>query len=346
MASYLIRKDYERCIQKTELDSITSLLTYGQTYADSIRSLVEGSVIREMSAYLIQKFDLAQEFQDTAQWVRANTYKTTNRIFLDAVAYSATASSYNLNDLTLYSNNVYINKTAIVAPEAFDAAKWTLLGAQYDLFYVAFPYPEFAQFTIYKKGDIVYWKNKIYRAAQDSIVVDQQMALQSVNYSDFTTGNVLPDDTVNGSSMWGTGIAYSFATLAPTNPAATAWSNVTAYTAGTLVSYNSINYVATAASTNIIPGTDFTKWAPASWTLGDNRNQMFVSMMLDMVVYNLCKRIAPNNVPEARHNCWINAMKNLKAMAEGDINAQLPVIQPAQGNKIRFGGKTKQVNDY
>lgn len=338
MAAYLILKDYERVIQPAQLDELLC-------DDDSIRLLQEGSVMREMSAWLIQKFDLDTEFQATATWAIGTTYKATNRIYLDATTYSAT-STYAVNDLTLYTGNVYINKTAILAGEAFNAAKWDLLGARYQIFYVAFPYPEFKQFTVYKRNDIVYWRGKLYTATQDSNVVDQQDALQSINYSDFTTGNVLPDDSVNGKAFWGTGTSYSFATLRPTNTAQTAWSNVTAYVTGNLVSYAGVNYVATGNSTNIIPGTDITKWVSILWILGDNRNQMFVEMFLDMAVYKLSKRIAPNNVPEARHNCWLSAMKNLKAMAEGDINAQLPIIQPSQGNKIRFGGKTKQLNDY
>jgi hypothetical protein len=343
--SYLIAKDYDRCIQKTELDSITSVKTYGQTYADSIRVLSEGSTLREMSAYLIQKFDLNAEFQDTNKFVLANKYKGSNRVYLDAPAYDATIT-YLINVLTLFNGSVYISNVAIVAPEAFNAAHWNLLGNQFDIFYVAFPYPQFDQFAIYNKGAIVFWRDKIYKALQDSVVINQQDALQSIQYTDFTNGNVLPDDSVNGAAVWGVGIPYSFSTISPINTLQTAWSNVTAYVGGNIVSSGGFNYVAIAASTNSAPGTDYTKWALASWTTGDNRNQMFVEMFLDITIYKLCKRIAPNNVPEARHNGWINAMKNLKAMAEGDINAQLPVIQPAQGNKIRFGGKTKQINDW
>ena len=78
------------------------------------------------------------------------------------------------------------------------------------------------------------------------------------------------------------------------------------------------------------------------WIKGDNRNQMFVEMFIDMVVYKLCKRIAPNNVPEARHNAWLKATKDLEKMALGRINAQLPTLKPTQGQRIRHGGKPRE----
>lgn len=80
----------------------------------------------------------------------------------------------------------------------------------------------------------------------------------------------------------------------------------------------------------------------SAWVKGDNRNQMFVEMFLDMVVYKLCKRIAPNNVPEARHNAWLKATKDIERMALGRINAQLPTIKPVQGQRIRHGGKPRE----
>lgn len=77
----------------------------------------------------------------------------------------------------------------------------------------------------------------------------------------------------------------------------------------------------------------------SKWTKGDNRNQRMVELFLDVVIYKLCKRIAPNNVPEARHNAWLRAMEDLKNYAKGNLNANLPLIVPKTGNRVRFGGK-------
>jgi len=285
---YLLTADYQRIIQTTELNAITG-------NSASIRQLVEGSVQSEIYANLLQKYDLANEFTDTAQYSNQTIYKAGNRIYLDATAYNATIT-YALNILTLQAGQVYYCSTAIVAPEAFTLAHWTLLGNQYDLFFVTVPETPFDELTFFYENDKCFWKDKVYTASRDSVQTDQQTTLQAAKIEDVNFGNTLPDDKTNGLHFWGVGVAYSV-------------------TAGT--------YPA-----------DATKW-----TKGDNRNQMFVNLYMVIVVYQLCSRIAPNNVPEARHNAWVKAWQDIKNMAKGDINAQLPIIQPRTGNRIRFGGK-------
>lgn len=292
---YLITKDYQRIIQTPELNAIT-----GNDV--SIRQLVEGTVQSEIYSALLQKYDLSSEFTDTAQFSTQPIYKASNRIYLDATAYSAT-STYALNALVLQAGVVYYCSTAIPVAEAFNPAKWTALGNQYDLFFVSFPKPVFNELTYYYKGDQVFWKDKVYTALKDSVPIDQQTALQAPSIEAINFGNVLPDDRTNGFQFWGTGVPYSVA-------------------AGTYP-------------------TDASKW-----TKGDNRNQMFVDIYMVIVVYKLCSRIAPNNVPEARYNNWLKAWQDIKAIAGGDINGQLPVIQPRTGNRIRFGGRPFQDNSW
>lgn len=292
---YLITKDYVRLIQTNELNAITSNDV-------SVRLLVEGSVQSQIYASLKQKYNLDGEFTDTAQFSTQPVYKANSRVYLDAPAYSATGT-YTLNTLALQAGVVYYCSTAIPVAEAFTPAHWTALGNQYDLFFVTLPQPAFDELTYYFKGDKVFWKDKVYTAAKDSIQTDQQSTLQAPSIESINFGNVLPDDRVNGFAFWGTGVAYS----------------VAAGTYPTNATY---------------------------WTKGDNRNQMFVSLNLDIVVYELSKRIAPNNVPEARYNAWIKAWRDIKDIAKGDINGQLPIIQPRTGNRIRFGGNPFQSNSW
>ncbi len=294
---YLITKDYQRCIQTTELISITS-------NDASVRVLVEGSVEREIRSYLIQRYDLTTEFRSLDTFSMAISYKAGQRVYLDATAYSALAT-YALGALVLQAGNVYVCTTAIGVPEAFTIGNWGLLGAQYDLFYVTLPNAEFDHVKFYYKNDIVWWKDKNYTARRDSTRTSHESDLQSINVESITRGNVFPDDgNVSAAlAMWGTGVAYSVA-------------------AGTLPTNTTY------------------------WTKGDNRNQFFVAMYLDMVVYELCKRIAPGNVPEARHNAWLSAVNNLKSFAKGNTTAELPMIQPKQGSPIRYGGKVRQETSW
>lgn len=99
----------------------------------------------------------------------------------------------------------------------------------------------------------------------------------------------------------------------------------------------------TAGSTYTFSGalpTDTTKW-----TKGDNRNQQIVLFLLDITLYHLHSRINPRNVPDLRKERYDGngptqsggAIGWLKKVASGDITADLPEIDPVQGNSIRWG---------
>jgi len=124
--AYLIAKDLSKQIQAENLSQITG--------GDS--SVLDASIltaIAEMESYLTQKYDVSNEFQDLALWDKANVYHPTNRVYLNATAYSATAT-YALGALVLQAGSVYKCTTAITVAEAFNPAKWGLLGAQYAIF--------------------------------------------------------------------------------------------------------------------------------------------------------------------------------------------------------------------
>lgn len=100
------------------------------------------------------------------------------------------------------------------------------------------------------------------------------------------------------------------------------------------------------------------------WVLGDNRNQLLLSRLIDITLYHLHKRIAPRNVPETRINAYkgeapdisvtkegtvfpeYSALGWLQSCMRGDISVELPLVQPRVGNRIRFGSQTKNVNNY
>lgn len=337
---YLTTKDYARVIQTTELNAIT-----GNDI--SIRQLVEGSVQSEMYANLKQQFDLDIEFKDTNPFVLNLTNKGGDRVYLDAPIYSPATTSglFSAGDLTAYQGNVYYCITPITAQEPFTIAKWSLLGKQYDTYYVNLPYSLFEQDKFYHKGDIVFYKDKVYKAQQDSVIIDSEDAFQFLTIESIRRGNSVPGSDYYSAKMWGTGTSFSFTGLYVTNPLQSAWSS-SPYTVGAIVSYLNQNYISVSNSTNIIPGTNQSAWMPVTWIKGDNRNQMFVRMVMDIVVYELCKRIAPNNVPEARHNAWVKAMKDVKEIAKGDVNAQLPTLKPLQGERNRFGGNTRETYSW
>lgn len=117
-----------------------------------------------------------------------------------------------------------------------------------------------------------------------------------------------------------------------------------------------------ATAYNIPANTDILN--TTYWTLGDNRNQLLLSRLIDMALYYLHKRIAPRNVPETRIWAYMGAADEMSVTKEGtifpeysalgwlqscmrgDISVELPIIQPRVGNRIRFGSNVKTTNTF
>lgn len=293
--AYLIAKDLNKQIQSENLAQITG--------GDS--SNLDASILTataEMQSYLVQKYDVTNEFQDLTLWDKANIYNPTNRVYLNATAYSA-SSTYSIGALVLQAGSVYRCKTDINTGEAFNPAKWDLLGAQYALFFAKYPHPLFNYNQQYAVGDQVYWNGKVYTCRIQTRPLSQSTALQYRQYQNLPFLNVAPDDINEGVQYWGSGTAYNV-----------------------------------PANTDILD-TDY-------WTAGDNRNQQIVTYLIDITLYHIHSRIAPRNIPDLRVKRYDDALQWLKMAAKGEITAALPIIQPKQGGRIRFGGNIKNINSY
>lgn len=199
--SYLIYNDYKKLIQADNLLQIIN--------SDiSILNQIQNAAVTEAISYLVQKYETRWEFTDTSLYDPAIAYKAGSRVYIDAPSYSAT-STYVLGQLTLQGGLIYVSAVAIPTPEAFTQNKWILLGSQFDIFYVGYPYPIFDYRNIYTIGSKVFWKDKVYTALQASIVAGHEVALEGVYYENIPLSNVFPDDAVSGLQYWGVGIAYS-----------------------------------------------------------------------------------------------------------------------------------------
>jgi hypothetical protein len=297
---YLIYSDFKRLIQS---DNLTQILG-GDT---AILTQFQQAAVSECISYLSQKYITAQEFSDTTAYAYANTYNVHDRIYLDADAFSQ-STSYVVGDIVLYAGIVYRCTTNHLG--LWDASHFTLIGAQYALFYVPTPYipttttrmDEFDYKVAYSVDDYVYWKGKYYRCRIATSGLDHESALQFRTIENLPLPNVFPDDPNNGVQYWGTGTAYVAAEKFPTN---------TTY-----------------------------------WQSGDNRNPQMVNYCIDICLYHLHSRISPRNIPELRINRYDDAISWLKKAANGDITASLPLIQPRAGGRIRYAGNVKQINSY
>jgi hypothetical protein len=291
--SFLISADYKKSIQSDNLNQIIGNDT-------SILSAAELTAIEEIRSYLIQKYDLTNEFQDLLVWDKASIYKASNRVYLDAAVYTD-ASTYNTGDYVVYSGGFYVCKNNGTTG-TWNAANWTYINPQYSVYYAQYPFPTFDYNATYAVGDQVFWKDKTYTALLSTPLLSQNSALQYGSYQSLPLPNLAPDD-VNASQMWGSGTPYSIA-------------------ANTLI-------------------TDTTKW-----TYGDNRSQQLVTNAVSMALYYVHSRIAPRNIPELRVKMYDDAVRWLKMAGRGEITANIPVLKPAQGGRIRYGGNVKNVNSY
>lgn len=79
---------------------------------------------------------------------------------------------------------------------------------------------------------------------------------------------------------------------------------------------------------------------------GTNRDAQMLSVVVDIALYHLHSRIAPRNIPELRQSRYENALSWLKMCAFGDITPALTKLTPTSGMRIRFGGNTKNINQY
>ena len=293
--AYLMSKDLNKQIQSENLSQIIG----GDT---SVLTAAELTAIAEAQSYLVQKYDLSQEFKDLTVWDNAIAYGASDRIFLNATQYNP-ASTYAIGNQALQAGSVYRCKTAITVAETFNAAHWDLLGSQWDMFNAKYPYPLFDYNTQYLLNDKVYWKGKVYTCAIATQPLGQSTALQFRAIDNLPMSNVAPDNINNGLQRWGSGTAYSV-------PAATLPTNTT------------------------------------FWTPGDSRSQQLVTYIVDIALYHVHSRISPRNIPDLRVKRYDDAKAWLKMAGRGDITANIPMLQPASGQRIRYGGNIKNINSY
>jgi hypothetical protein len=310
--SYLIPNDYLKQIQDSNLQQLISANT-------NIMSAAELAAEAEAISMLTQKFDTTAEFTDTNPWDASTIYNAADRVYLDAPTYDPT-QTYTTGAYTLQNAVIYMC-TVNGTTGTFNAASWTVVGNQYDLYYAALPFPQFDLYATYKKGDQVCWNNSTYTCQLPTVLINHETELQVRVIQHTPATNIFPDDPASGPIYWGTGTPYTI-------PANTPITNTT--------------------------------W----WTPGDNRDQQMLQKVIDIALYHLHARIAPRNIPELRITRYLGQDKDramgtggilypiysalgwLQACARGEVTPQLPVLQPKQGSRIRYGGNVKAINSY
>jgi hypothetical protein len=314
MDTFIFIGDYNRQIQS---DNLQQIIGNNQTTLEAIQL----AAVEECISFLKQKYDTSQAFQAITQHDKTKTYKAGQTVYLNAAAYDHTLT-YTVGSIVLESGNIYTNTAAITHAEAWTIAHWTLIAAQYSTYYAIYPQTQFNYLHLYSRGDNVFYKDKVYNCKIGSGILDHAAMLEIGSPVESRITNIFPDDALKGLQYWGTGTDYSVL----------------------------IN--------TVITDTDY--WAP-----GDNRDQKFLQTCINIVLYHAHLRISPRNVPESREKFYMGLEKDrtyangrilypiysalgwLQAAADGtDITPNLPLLQPTEGMRIRFGGNSKLQNTY
>lgn len=313
--------------------------------SDSNRLREEATAQAEMISYLTAQYDVTTEFANTTVFKYPTVYKANALVELNFPAYDPLAT-YPMNSLVTYSGVEYYSLVPILIPEPFAVAKWQPIGNQYDLWFLAYPFPLFDAKGVYNIGDKVYWNGKIYQCLIATTILGRIEALQREDVTKYRVRNIFPDDPANGATYWGIGTPYSVGQVIPGSPAPSSWV-AGFYPQGALVTYqNQVWQVINILGTNTVPGADILNWQPVLWTFGDNRNPQLVKYMCYLVVWYLSPTLAPQNVPKHWKERYDDTIEWLRMVAKGDVTAAIPEKTPPQGQRIRYGGEPKQRNTY
>ena len=137
----------------------------------------------------------------------------------------------------------------------------------------------------------------------------------------------------------------------------------TSYNVGDIVWFKDKTYTCIVDNTGYFPddnpyywGTGVSYSVPGSglpsgngaFVYGDNRSPQLVLYISDILLYHIERRIAPQNIPDLRVKRYDDAITWFKNAAEGDtITADIPLSQPNQGRRIRYGSRLpKQNNNF
>lgn len=310
--AYLIANDYLVLISDANLAQII-------TSNVNVRLSAEQAAQSEAISFLRQKYDVSKEFRDTTVWDRTAPYSANDRVYLNADNYVST-QTYNIGNLVLQSGNVYSCNTDGTTG-TFNSNFWDLLGKQYDVYYALLPYSEFLLSKVYEVGDNVYWNGNTYTCLIATPLLDHETGLQYRIESNIPYANVFPDDEKQGAIYWKNNGAY------------------------------------------LIPAdTDINN--EGFWSSTDNRDSQLVQKFCEITLFHLHKRIAPRNIPQLRIDAYMGAEGDrsvvngeirypvysalgwLQACGRGEITPNLPLLQPKQGQRIRWGGNVRNINSY
>lgn len=334
--TFLTYRDYSMTIAKEDLLQILgekSTATFSSLCPETQNILLsaEAEAVEEVSSYLRNRYITDEIFAPTFTFATSSTYFAKNLVLYTEPAYSTTYV-YNQSDRFSYKGYIYecIAVTASGITDPSTSPTFSMVTENNSYYYANLPCAEFNIKTNYVVGNLVWYQDNIYICTQN---VQGQT----------------PADTQNLEMRYGIPAVqnyigyYSVNSLLNYNPLPNVNTNYWSLYNG----YVNPNFTGTTYYfSNKLP-TD-----TAYWTKGDNRNPQIKMYVIDVMLYHLCSRINPRNIPELRAIRYdgndpkqiggaIGWLKNVEA---GKVNLNAPQIVPSLAPPIVWGSYPKRNN--
>ena len=275
----------------------------GQLLQDNPKTLIQAENYAQEEAYSL----LQQRFIIDAEFTNTAPWQYT-------ATYSATdrvimdyplyyaTLTYTTGECVIFNGEAYCLTGTASWTGPFVNTYFSDLGPQYEIYYTKYPAPLFDYEINYLQNSVVFWNGFTYSATSPTTPLSESQALQ-FKVIDQVPTNVFPDDPINNG--------------------------------------NSQFWAKTATQSYVIPAHTL----PTNtnyWIDGDNRSQLLVYHLTNIVVFYLNKTITPDLVPEFRVKAYEEAIQYLKDIALGEKNSPLLMYQPDEGMVVRFGGNVRK----
>lgn len=281
----------------------------GDGAGDMQRFVAEAWAISVAESKLAQKFDLAFEITDTLPYNNDTTYYAGSRCTIDFLAW-VSGRSYAIGDCVILDGIGYYCSYANVNT-VFDPNNWIAIGNQYDIYHIPFPYAIFSLNPQLSRGT---YTAGVYKHGDRVIWENKIYSCKQPTLGMTHAGYIQYQQTSDV-------------------PAPNIFPNAENNWQWEFVEYFSYSGEPPFRDSDI-------------WTYGDNRDVMLVQAILDLSIWRLHARIAPNNIPDLREKAKNSAFEWLNACNAGKINVNIQLLQPLQGSSLSWGSAPKLINKY
>jgi len=332
--AFLRKEDYFTTIREQELDVILDNLSETTAFpSDIVRQDAEKKAIAKISSMICHRYDVGLIFKDILVWDVSTQYNINELVQYGETAYSST-STYSVDDLVSYkttvngslNDDIYKCTVAITQPENFNSAKWTKQFVNNELYVVK------EADTGTKPGTEFSYTANAYTGNHDSIkgwnttndiFLKRDGETVSIYYSAADRTN---DSNSIGVVNVGTQVKEFPASL-PIESGVDSENTLSGF-------LNVIGFMPDGSEWSVVASNPYQK--------EDNRNRLIVSILIDLVLFDLHGRINYRNIPDFRGDAKEDAMEMLNDIKKGITKPGLPVYNDeTKGQRISFGSETK-----